>query len=125
MILAAVLLKMGVYGFLRIAIPFFPEAAHAVGPVFMGLGAVGIVYGALVAWAQTDIKKLVAYSSISHLGFCVVGIFSFTEAEGTSSSPLARTHTFLACSLDCAGDLVALPSLNCGEHQSRDNGNNR
>jgi len=74
-ILAGVLLKMGVYGFLRFAIPLFPEAAMAYTPWIVGLALVGIVYGALVAMVQGDVKKLVAYSSVSHLGFVMLGLF--------------------------------------------------
>ncbi len=76
-ILAGVLLKMGTYGFLRFAIPLFPEAAHAAVPVIMALAVIGIIYGALVAMVQPDLKKLVAYSSVSHLGFVVLGLFAF------------------------------------------------
>lgn len=72
-ILAGVLLKMGLYGMIRICVPVFPAAVVATAPLFAFLGVVGIVYGALVAWVQTDMKKLVAYSSVSHLGFCVLG----------------------------------------------------
>lgn len=77
-ILAGILLKMGAYGFLRFAIPLFPAVSHR---FFFPMGiiaVIGIIYGALVACAQKDIKRLVAYSSISHLGFIVLGIFSFT-----------------------------------------------
>jgi NADH-quinone oxidoreductase subunit M len=84
-ILAAVLLKMGTYGLLRISIPMFPKAAHEFAPYMTILGIVGIIYGALIAWRQTDIKKLVAYSSVSHLGFVIVGMFSFTEMGITGS----------------------------------------
>ncbi len=77
-ILAGVLLKMGGYGFLRIAIPFFPEAAHRFAPWIALLAVVGIVYGALVCLVQPDMKKLVAYSSVSHLGFVMLGIAAFT-----------------------------------------------
>jgi NADH-quinone oxidoreductase subunit M len=73
-ILAGVLLKMGTYGLVRFAFPLFPEAAHAFAPYLAGLAVVGIVYGALVAMVQPDMKKLVAYSSVSHLGFVVLGI---------------------------------------------------
>jgi NADH-quinone oxidoreductase subunit M len=73
-ILAGVLLKMGTYGFVRFAFPLFPEAAHAWAPVLATLAVIGIVYGALVAMVQPDMKKLVAYSSVSHLGFVVLGI---------------------------------------------------
>jgi NADH-quinone oxidoreductase subunit M len=79
-ILAAVLLKLGAYGFLRFALPFFPLAAHETAPLVAWLAVAGIVYGALMAYAQDDVKKLVAYSSVSHLGFVVLGILTFTAA---------------------------------------------
>jgi NADH-quinone oxidoreductase subunit M len=79
-ILAAVLLKLGAYGFLRFALPFFPLAAHETAPLVAWLAVTGIVYGALMAYAQDDIKKLVAYSSVSHLGFVMLGILTFTAA---------------------------------------------
>jgi NADH-quinone oxidoreductase subunit M len=74
-ILAGVLLKMGVYGFLRFAMPLFPDAAITYTPWIVALALIGIVYGALVAMVQKDVKKLVAYSSVSHLGFVMLGIF--------------------------------------------------
>jgi NADH-quinone oxidoreductase subunit M len=77
-ILAGVLLKMGGYGFLRLAIPLFPDAALRFAPWIGWLAVVGIVYGALVSLVQPDMKKLVAYSSVSHLGFVMLGIASFT-----------------------------------------------
>lgn len=77
-ILAAVLLKMGTYGFLRFCIPLFPEATAAAVPVFALLAVIGIIYGALVATMQRDMKKLVAYSSVSHLGFVMLGLFALT-----------------------------------------------
>jgi NADH-quinone oxidoreductase subunit M len=77
-ILAAVLLKLGTYGLLRFALPFFPLAADAASPLIAWLAVAGIVYGALMAYAQDDIKKLVAYSSVSHLGFVVLGILTVT-----------------------------------------------
>ncbi|HEU4684939.1 MAG TPA: NADH-quinone oxidoreductase subunit M, partial [Nitrospira sp.] len=67
------------YGLLRFTIPLFPEAARDFAPVAMGLGAIGILYGAILAFAQTDFKRLVAYSSISHLGFALLGMFAMTE----------------------------------------------
>ncbi len=76
-ILAGVLLKMGTYGMLRFCLPLFPEASREFAPVICVLGIVGIIYGALVAMVQPDLKKLVAYSSVAHLGFCVLGIFVF------------------------------------------------
>jgi NADH-quinone oxidoreductase subunit M len=75
-ILAGVLLKMGSYGFLRFAIPFFPEAAQYLAYTFMLLSAIGIVYGSFMSMVQTDIKKVIAYSSVAHLGFVMLGIFS-------------------------------------------------
>jgi len=78
-ILAGVLLKMGTYGFIRFCLPLFPDAAIELAPYFSVLAVIGIIYGALVAMVQTDVKKLVAYSSVSHLGFVVLGIFSMTE----------------------------------------------
>ncbi len=74
-ILAAVLLKLGTYGFVRFAIPLFPDAALAAAPIIIMLAVVGIIYGALVAMMQADIKKLVAYSSVSHLGLVMLGLF--------------------------------------------------
>ncbi len=76
-ILAGILLKMGGYGFLRFAIPLFPNSAEQYQLLFMILGSCAIVYGACVAYAQTDLKKLVAYSSVSHMGYVIIGIFSF------------------------------------------------
>jgi NADH-quinone oxidoreductase subunit M len=79
-VLASVMLKMGTYGFMRFGLPFFPEAAMhpTVRGIILGLAIVGIVYGALVALVQPDIKKLVAYSSVSHMGFVLLGIFALT-----------------------------------------------
>jgi len=82
-----VLLKMGVYGFLRVAMPILPQASMAAVPWIITLALIGILYGGLVALAQDDIKRLVAYSSVAHLGFCVVGIFSLTP-EGVSGGVL-------------------------------------
>jgi len=84
-ILAGVLLKMGTYGFLRFAFPFFPDAVVATAPLFVALAVVGIVYGALVAVRQADMKKLVAYSSVSHLGFVVLGLFAFDTTAGSGA----------------------------------------
>src|SRR5215471_11468075 len=77
-ILAGVLLKMGTYGLMRFNLPLFPDASHEYSTLIASLAVVGIIYGALVAMVQPDLKKLVAYSSVSHLGFVVLGIFSFT-----------------------------------------------
>jgi NADH-quinone oxidoreductase subunit M len=75
-VLAGILLKMGTYGFLRFAIPLFPDATLAAAPYIIALSVIGIVYGALVAMMQADLKKLVAYSSVSHLGFVMLGLFA-------------------------------------------------
>jgi NADH-quinone oxidoreductase subunit M len=75
-ILAGVLLKMGTYGFVRFNLPLFPDASVHFAPMMATLAVIGIIYGAAVSYAQTDVKKLVAYSSISHLGFVILGIFS-------------------------------------------------
>jgi NADH-quinone oxidoreductase subunit M len=82
--LAGVLLKMGTYGMLRFCLPLFPAASHQLAPVVAVLAIIGILYGALVSLVQTDLKRLVAYSSVSHLGFVVLGIFAFnaTAAQG-------------------------------------------
>lgn len=78
-ILAGVLLKMGTYGLLRFNLALFPNASRWWAPVIIVLAVIGIIYGALVAMVQPDVKRLVAYSSVSHMGFVVLGLFSFTE----------------------------------------------
>jgi NADH-quinone oxidoreductase subunit M len=84
-ILAGVLLKMGTYGLLRFCLPLFPDASRILAPWVAGLALIGILYGAAVAMVQPDLKKLIAYSSVSHLGFVVLGIFTFnlTAIEGS------------------------------------------
>jgi NADH-quinone oxidoreductase subunit M len=84
-ILAGVLLKMGTYGFLRFCLPLFPDASLRFGPLVFTLAVIGVIYGAWVSTVQPDMKKLVAYSSVSHLGFCVLGIFALnqTSIEGS------------------------------------------
>ena len=78
-VLAAILLKMGGYGFLRFSLPMFPDASELFQPLMFALSVVAIVYASLVAFRQTDIKKLVAYSSVAHMGFVTLGIFAFNE----------------------------------------------
>ncbi len=78
-ILAGVLLKMGAYGFLRFSLPILPDASAYFAPMMMTLSVIAIIYAALVAFAQTDIKKLIAYSSVSHMGFVTLGIFAGTQ----------------------------------------------
>ncbi len=80
-ILAAVLLKLGGYGFIRFAMPLFPWASRWAGPTFAVFAVIGIIYGAYCAWVQRDVKKLVAYSSVSHLGFVMLGLFAATEGS--------------------------------------------
>lgn len=78
-VLAGLLLKTGAYGMLRFVLPLFPDAAHAFAPVAMALGVAGILYGAFCAFGQTDLKRLVAYTSVSHLGFVLLGIFTWNS----------------------------------------------
>lgn len=78
-ILAAVMLKMGTYGLMRFNFGLFPEQSHQFAGIFIALAIIGIIYGALVAMVQPDIKRLVAYSSVAHMGFVILGMFSFTE----------------------------------------------
>jgi NADH-quinone oxidoreductase subunit M len=79
LILAALLLKTGAYGLLRFIVPLFPSAAVSFAPIGMVLGVIGILYGAKLAFAQYDLKRLVAYTSVSHMGFVILGVFSFNE----------------------------------------------
>ena len=77
MLLAGILLKTGAYGLLRFVVPLFPDAAQLFAPVAMALGVIGILYGALLAFGQNDMKRLVAYSSVSHMGFVLLGVFAW------------------------------------------------
>jgi NADH-quinone oxidoreductase subunit M len=78
-ILAAILLKLGTYGFIRIAIPILPEAAKAWAPYIGGLAVIGIIYGALGCLAQTDMKRLIAFSSVAHMGYVMLGVSTLTD----------------------------------------------
>ncbi len=78
-VLAGLLLKTGAYGMLRFVLPLFPSSAEALAPVAMILAVIGILYGALLAFAQTDLKRLVAYTSVSHMGFVLLGVFAWNE----------------------------------------------
>ena len=91
-ILAAVLLKMGTYGFIRFSLPILPEATHAWVPWVAALSIIGIVYGALVAMAQRDWKRLVAYSSVSHMGMVMLGMFALTPVGITGSIVQQLNH---------------------------------
>ena len=90
-ILAGVLLKMGTYGFLRFNIPLFPQAAVQLAPWMAALAVIGILYGAAVSYAQKDVKKLVAYSSVSHLGFVMLGLFAL-NAQGIQGGILQMVN---------------------------------
>jgi NADH-quinone oxidoreductase subunit M len=90
-ILAGILLKIGVYGFLRFSVPMLPDATAACMPALMWLSVAGIIYGALVALAQSDMKRLIAYSSVSHLGFCMLGLFAL-NATGVQGSVLQMVN---------------------------------
>ena len=90
-VLAGVLLKLGTFGFVRYALPLFPQAAVEWAPWIVGLALVGIVYGALVAWVQQDVKKLVAYSSVSHMGFIVLGLFALNP-QGVTGAVLQMVN---------------------------------
>src|SRR5947209_17396141 len=91
-ILAAVLLKMGTYGFLRFSLPILPEASHAFVPMMAILSIIGIVYGALVALAQKDWKRLVAYSSVSHMAIVMLGMFALNPVGITGSIVQQLNH---------------------------------
>ncbi len=91
-VLAALLLKLGVYGFLRIAWPVFPTAALDAGPLIAVLGTVAILYAAWVALMQNDLKRLVAYSSVSHMGFCLLGLAAVNVAGATGAVVQMVTH---------------------------------
>ena len=97
--LAGVLLKLGIYGFLRFSLPMLPEASAVAAPWLFALGAVGIVYGALVALVQTDLKRLVAYSSVSHMGYIVMGLFALEPAAVEGASLQLVNHGLSAAGL--------------------------
>ncbi len=90
-ILAGVLLKMGTYGFVRFNIPLFPDASVQLAPWIAALGVIGILYGAMVSFAQKDVKKLVAYSSVSHLGFVMLGLFAL-NSQGVQGAILQMVN---------------------------------
>ncbi len=91
-LLAGVLLKMGGYGLIRFCLPIFPEMSHAFAPAVLWMSVAAILYGGYMALAQVDLKRLVAYSSVSHMGFVTLGIFSFNN-EGVDGAILQMvTH---------------------------------
>jgi len=98
-ILAGVLLKMGGYGFIRIAIQMLPEASKHFAPLMIGLSLVAIIYTSLVALAQTDMKKLIAYSSVAHMGYVTLGLFSFNQQGFDGAMFVMLSHSFVAAAL--------------------------
>lgn len=98
-ILAGILLKMGGYGFIRIALQMLPEASAFFAPLVMGLSIVGIIYTSLVALVQTDMKKLIAYSSVAHMGFVTLGIFSMTQQGLDGAMLVMISHGFVSAAL--------------------------
>jgi NADH-quinone oxidoreductase subunit M len=88
------LLKTGAYGLIRFVVPLFPIAAREIAPVAMIIGVIGILYGAVLAFGQTDLKRLVAYTSVSHLGFVLLGVFAFTELSLQGSVMEMICHGF-------------------------------
>jgi NADH-quinone oxidoreductase subunit M len=93
MVLTGVLSKMGVYGFVRLLLPLFPHEIKILGPWLLGLAICSIVFASLAAWAQTDLKRMVAYLSISHLGYCMLGLF---VVSGTSLRPIPEMQAALS-----------------------------
>jgi NADH-quinone oxidoreductase subunit M len=98
-ILAGVLLKMGGYGFIRLSIQMLPEASHTFAPLVIGLSLVAIVYTSLVALVQTDMKKLIAYSSVAHMGFVTLGIFSGTQQGMDGAMFVMLSHGIVSSAL--------------------------
>src|SRR5881394_704476 len=93
MVLTGILSKMGVYGFIRLLLPLFPNEIKILGPWLLGLAVCSIVFASLAAWAQSDLKRMVAYLSINHIGYCMLGLFAFTSRS--SASPV-DTHAALS-----------------------------
>jgi len=98
-ILAGILLKMGGYGFLRFCIQLLPEASEVMAPLVMTLSAVAIIYTSLVALAQQDMKKMIAYSSVAHMGFVTLGLFSFTHQGLDGAMLVMLSHTIVSAAL--------------------------
>jgi NADH-quinone oxidoreductase subunit M len=113
-LLAGVLLKIGTYGFVRLSLPLLPDAAVICMPWMLGLSAAGIIYGALVALAQSDIKRLIAYSSVSHMGFCMLGIFALNRT-GIDGGVLQMINHGLS-----TGGLFALVGMLYERYHSRE-----
>jgi NADH-quinone oxidoreductase subunit M len=105
-VLAAVMLKLGAYGFIRLSLPILPDASHVAAPIVIGLSLIAVAYIGLVALVQTDMKKLIAYSSISHMGFVTLGIFLFNEHAMEGAVIQMVSHGFVSSALFlCVGVL--------------------
>ena len=98
-ILAGVLLKMGAYGFLRFSVPMLPEATHYFTPLVYGLSVVAVIYTSLVALAQEDMKKLIAYSSVAHMGYVTIGIFALNTQAVTGAIYQMLSHGIVSAAL--------------------------
>ena len=98
-VLAAIMLKLGAYGFIRFSLPILPDASHALAPMMIGLSLVAVVYIGLVALAQTDMKKLIAYSSISHMGFVTLGFFIFNALGIEGALVQMVSHGFVSAAM--------------------------
>ena len=98
-LLAGILLKMGGYGFLRFSLPIFPDASQLFQPMMFALAVIAIVYTSLVAWRQTDMKKLIAYSSVAHMGFVTLGVFAFNEAGVQGAIFQMLSHGLISAAL--------------------------
>src|SRR5260221_2820465 len=109
MLLAGVLLKLGAYGFLRLVIPLFPAQAQAFAPILGLLAVLGIILGAFAAWGQNDFKRLVAYSSVNHMGFVVLGV-----AEFAGPCYMLVTRNDFLCAP--AVTRIVLPRVTSGRH---------
>jgi NADH-quinone oxidoreductase subunit M len=108
MLLGGAMFQMGIYGFLRFAIPLFPEVARQAGPLFMALGVVGIIYGALLALTQSDLKRLVAYASVSHVGFVILGVFTLDRFSVEGAVYQLVTHGLSTTGLFMAIGMIYL-----------------
>jgi NADH-quinone oxidoreductase subunit M len=113
-ILAGILLKIGTYGFVRFNVPMLPEATATCAPWLLGLSVAGILYGALVALVQSDMKRLIAYSSVSHLGFCMLGLFALTSL-GVQGSVLQMINHGLS-----TGGLFAVVGMTYERYHTRE-----
>jgi NADH-quinone oxidoreductase subunit M len=105
-VLAGALLKMGGYGMIRICVSFFPDVARQYAPLFIALAVVNIIYGAAVTLKQTDIKRLIAYSSVSHMGFVLLGIFALTQVSMVGATMQMVSHGLITGLLFATAGLI-------------------